>query len=70
MKLKLIATGLLALTSVIVQAQTWNLAGNSITTGNFLGTTNDADLIFQRFGQKAGWLGTANRYLIFPGNFY
>ncbi|XZF12761.1 hypothetical protein ACTHGU_13320 [Chitinophagaceae bacterium MMS25-I14] len=38
----------------------WNLGGNSIAAGNFLGTTNNLDLVFKRNNQFAGFLGTSN----------
>ena len=38
----------------------WNLSGNSITAGNFLGTINNADLIFKRNNVQAGYIGINN----------
>lgn len=40
----------------------WDLLGNSGTsaTTNFLGTTDDNDLVFKRFNLKSGYLGTSN----------
>ncbi len=40
----------------------WNITGNSGTNPaiNFIGTTDDNDLIFRRFNNKAGQIGTTN----------
>jgi trimeric autotransporter adhesin len=38
----------------------WVTSGNSISSGDFLGSTNDVDLIFQRNGIQAGLLDTTN----------
>lgn len=40
----------------------WSLTGNSgtIPTTNFLGTTDNQDLVFKRFNVKSGYLGTSN----------
>ena len=40
-------------------AQTWSLIGNNTTTG-FLGTTNNADLVFKRNNSVAGRIGATN----------
>lgn len=43
----------------------WGLTGNSGTSAstNFVGTTDDADLVFKRFGTRAGFIGTTNTSL-------
>ncbi|XZF12760.1 hypothetical protein ACTHGU_13315 [Chitinophagaceae bacterium MMS25-I14] len=38
----------------------WSLAGNAITTGNFLGTTNNMDVVFKRNNVQAGLLNVSN----------
>lgn len=40
----------------------WSITGNSGTnaTTNFLGTTDDRDLVFRRFNQRAGLINTTN----------
>ena len=40
----------------------WDLTGNSGTTlaTNFLGTTDDVDIVFRRFNIRAGYLGSVN----------
>lgn len=40
----------------------WQTTGNSGTTpaSNFLGTTDDQDLVFKRFGVRAGFIGNPN----------
>jgi hypothetical protein len=43
-----------------VYAQNWLLSGNSLTSTQFLGSTNNADVIFKRWGQRAGLLGSSN----------
>lgn len=46
----------------------WGLTGNSgIGSGNFIGTTNDADLIFKRFGIQAGRITSATNGNTFFG---
>lgn len=41
----------------------WGLSGNTgIGATNFVGTTNDADLIFKRFGTEAGRVSTTNTF--------
>jgi hypothetical protein len=41
----------------------WGLTGNTgIGAANFIGTTNDADLIFKRFGSPAGRISTSNTF--------
>jgi len=44
------------------QSEDWKIAGNSNTNAatNFLGTTNDVDLIFKRNSVQSGWLDTSN----------
>ncbi|MGV3695738.1 tail fiber domain-containing protein [Flavobacterium sp.] len=46
-------------------AQTWGLTGNSGTSSstNFLGTTDDVDLVFKRFNTRAGLIGSTNTSL-------
>jgi len=51
------------LTSMLMinaHSQTWNLSGNSISSGNFLGTTNNQDLIFKRNNADCGYVSTTN----------
>ncbi|WP_298222041.1 tail fiber domain-containing protein [Flavobacterium sp.] len=45
-------------------ANTWGLTGNSGINAatNFIGTTNNADLVFKRFGSESGRIGTANTF--------
>lgn len=44
------------------ESDDWKITGNSNTnaSNNFLGTTNDVDLIFKRNNVHAGWLQNAN----------
>jgi hypothetical protein len=47
--------------SLSTRAQAWELTGNAIPdTSQFLGTTNDVDLIFKRNGIQSGWLNKSN----------
>jgi hypothetical protein len=39
---------------------TWGLTGNSVTASNYIGTTNNTDLIFRRASVFAGLLGNKN----------
>ena len=41
----------------------WGLSGNSILSGDFLGTTNDEDLVFKRQGIEVGVYGRWSLYL-------
>ncbi|MCK7590251.1 hypothetical protein M0G43_06685 [Subsaxibacter sp. CAU 1640] len=41
----------------------WNLNGNSITTGQFIGTTNNQDVIFRRNNRHAGRIGSGELQL-------
>ena len=61
MKKSLLALFMLMLTTFSVKAQ-WSLTGNSGTnpTTNFLGTTDNADLILKRNSVRAGLLGASN----------
>lgn len=58
---KLLAFGLLALGSFHACAQ-WNLTGNANTNRsiNFIGTTDDVDLIFKKENARAGLLNNSN----------
>ncbi|NOT37863.1 MAG: hypothetical protein HOP11_10840 [Saprospiraceae bacterium] len=38
----------------------WSLKGNSIVATDFIGTTNDVDLIFKRNSVRTGLIGTSN----------
>lgn len=38
----------------------WQLAGNNVTAADFMGSVNDADVIFKRNNIRAGRLGTYN----------
>ena len=38
----------------------WSLTGNSITSGNFLGSTNNLDILFKRNSVQSGLLNTSN----------
>lgn len=41
----------------------WGLTGNSISSGNFLGTTNDQDLVFKRNNLEVGRVGVTSTAL-------
>lgn len=38
----------------------WSLTGNTVAAGNFIGSTNNADVSFRRNGINAGYLGEYN----------
>lgn len=45
-----------------VNATNWSLTGNTGTSSstNFLGTTDDIDIVFKRYGTRAGFIGNPN----------
>lgn len=61
---KLILLGFIAFGTIHAKAQTtaWDLTGNAGTNPatHFIGTTDDADIIFKRFNQRVGLLGKEN----------
>ncbi len=55
----LIACSIFAITTINAQ---WSLSGNSISSGNFLGTTNAQNLVFKVNNSFAGIIdGTTNQ---------
>lgn len=52
-----------SLAALIGAGAGWSLTGNSGTTaGNFIGTTDDVDLVFKRNGLLSGRIGSENTY--------
>jgi len=45
---------------IATNAQTWSTSGNAISSGNFLGTTNNLDFILKRNSTHAGLIGISN----------
>ena len=39
----------------------WSLTGDSISTGNFIGTNNDQDVVFKRYGSFAGYIDSLQK---------
>jgi hypothetical protein len=47
-------------TASLIGSTAWALTGNSIASGNFLGTTNDQDLVFKRNNVQSGWISSSS----------
>jgi trimeric autotransporter adhesin len=45
---------------VIGSKTSWSLNGNSLSGAEFLGSTNDKDVVFKRFNDRAGHIGFTN----------
>jgi hypothetical protein len=46
-----------------VGSTAWLLSGNSLAGGEFIGTTNNTDLIFKRYNVRVGLIGTINTFI-------
>jgi hypothetical protein len=65
---KIMAITAISLWSHVSYAQ-WSLSGNSIATGNFLGTTNNEQLLLKRNSAHVFSVSTGNAYLLGPQSF-
>lgn len=65
MKYKILLIGAIIFSSTIATAQNWKLNGNNISGSDFLGTSNNEDLVFKVNNQEGFRLKASNYNLVF-----